>query len=77
MSIDSLRRSFPGFPEFVYHIMADHRRGKTPEEISEAIGAEEIRKVIAESIRLVEANKATYGPGGSTVLPDPSPMELD
>jgi len=77
MSIEALRSSYPGFPEFVYHIMAEHRRGKTPEEAAKSIGAEEIRKVIETSIRAVQATRATYGPGGGVVLPEPTPMDID
>lgn len=77
MNIQALKQSYPGFPEFVYHVMEEVRRGKTPEEAAAAVGADEIREAIANSIVALERHRAAFGRDGRVELPGPVDMDLD
>lgn len=69
-NVEQFKVQYPGFPEFVHHLMDNLHKGKTVEESVEDVDGKRIKNVISESIKYIEKTKATYASDGSVILPD-------
>ncbi len=60
MGIETYERLYPGFPEFVHHIMDEIAKGATPEEAAEAVSHKVSAKAVSTTIEEIERTKATW-----------------
>lgn len=68
--VQTYKRMYPGFPEFVHEIMVCIAKGFTPEEAASQVSNKVNAGVIKTTINEIEATHATFSEDKRVLIPD-------